>query len=284
MARDFVTGLLPDGPAPAGQEPSACDPSRGPTEKPAVKAYAVSDPDGERTEIVFATRNIVARRVGASRLDYEGIGGLYCRRLKWADKYATDGRVPASICVARGWWFEECCGCGRRIDEDELAERRLSWRSVIGFANGGRLYCCKTCKDRDERQERRCERVGAEFMGKMRAILRRRFPDAIPGREHVYVPRREAPLVVEQARIEFEWPGQKIGPAAIVLEEMRWAPRGGRLYGPQLVSFQCCMGDKEAFEAYARRAKDGSGEAGETGTGSTRQGDSLIGESRGAHE
>lgn len=28
MARDFVTGLLPDGPAPAGQEPSACDPSR----------------------------------------------------------------------------------------------------------------------------------------------------------------------------------------------------------------------------------------------------------------
>ena len=220
-----------------------------------ILAYTVREDEEGHSALVFATHRIAATRLGASQLDCDEIGGLSCKRTRWADQYAADGRVPASACVWAGWYFEECSGCGRRIDTDELAERRLTYRDVIGWSHGGTIYCCKTCKAQDEREDRRCKRAGAEYLDRVRAILLRRFPEAAVVREHVYVPRGQRPAVVEQAIIEFSWPGQKIGPASIRLDDSY----RGRAQGPRRLTFTCCMGEREAFEAYAAATK-GKGE------------------------
>lgn len=217
---------------------------------PPFLAYQVTEPSESHARIVFAVNAKAARRAGAAQLDWDGDGKLTCERVSWADRYAQDGRVPAAACVAAGWWFEGCFGCDRRIDEDSLAERRLSSRNVIGW-QGGRIYCCKTCKEQDERTERRCKRVETAFLAQLRERLRKRFPEAEVVREHVYVPRGYTPAVVEQVVIDFTWPGQKIGPAQLRLDRAQ----SHRIQGPRPLVFMCCMGDRDAFEAYAAATK-----------------------------
>lgn len=210
-------------------------------------AYAITEPFENHTEIVFARHRIVALRRGAAALDLSNrdeLGGLSCRRAPWADAFAEQGAVPASAWLEQGWSFDECSGCGMRLTADDLYERDLTTAGVIGSA-GGAVYCCAECFERDAAEDHACKEAGENYLVVLRSILNRRFPNATIVYEHVYVPRGQDPRVVQQAIVDFEWPGQKIGPAGLHYDFIY------NSMGPAELRWVCCFGDRSAFEAYA---------------------------------
>ena len=164
---------------------------------------------------------------------------------------AETGVVPASLMVAHGWWFE-CVYCGQRIDEDNLADRRLSAASVIG-SQRSLVFCCKTHAlkhRREQAQRKRAEAAGVKLFSE---IVLRRLPDAKlinepqNMRPHAYVcGELGGPWVNEQIIISFTFPGMKIGPASL-----RYSRPYGVRIGPFRPEFSCCNGDIEAFTAFA---------------------------------
>ena len=80
-------------------------------------AYAVTEDFEGMGGIVFARSNIEARKWGAREYNDGELGGMTCKRVPWADRYASERDIPISAMVDVGWHFE-CHGCGRRIDTD----------------------------------------------------------------------------------------------------------------------------------------------------------------------
>lgn len=83
-----------------------------------VKAYEVREPGEGNCAIVFAEKNVVARREGACELGCEFEEVESCIRAPWADKYAP-GPVPLHASLAAGWWHS-CAGCGCEFDADGI--------------------------------------------------------------------------------------------------------------------------------------------------------------------
>ncbi len=219
-----------------------------------VVAFYVSD--DESAEIVFHSHGLAARRIGANELgtDFESVE---CRRLPWADPFAAQGWVPARECVASGWHFDECCGCGARIDEDTQEERGLTVDRVHGW-HGGLVYCCAECAADDQRQREDREEFGATVLQRLREKVRQRFGDVEfvtgPWRETAYV---TSDFTVEDAAVSFNFPGQKYGPATLRWwngdmwrQRTRFCGRSRDPYGPAVPEYSVCNGDREAFEAW----------------------------------
>ncbi len=78
-----------------------------------MKAYTVDD-DGEGAVVVFAEKNVVARRIGANELGC-AFGDVSCCRAPDLDSYAP-GPVPPLILWDAGWWFgcQRCDGMARQ--------------------------------------------------------------------------------------------------------------------------------------------------------------------------
>lgn len=222
--------------------------------RPIVAFYVT---DHESAEIVFHRHGLAARRIGANELggDFDSVE---CRRLSWADEFAAQGWVPARECVARGWYFEECCGCGARIDEDTQEERGLTAERVHGW-HGGLVYCCAECAADDQRQREDREEFGAAVIQRLREKVRQRFGDVefVTGswREHVYV---TDDFIVKEAVVSFNFPGQQLAPASLDWRNAdMWRQgsgvglRGREPMGPAAPTYRVCNGDREAFEAWA---------------------------------
>ncbi|MEL1213721.1 hypothetical protein [Aeromonas caviae] len=111
-----------------------------------LKAFSVQD--GEHGAVVFATSGIAARRIGANELntDFEFIES--CRRLPWADQYASAGQVPPLELIANGWWLE-CGHCYRSVCEDSSHYDKESGMDIPHqpVADGAHLYCTPACRD-----------------------------------------------------------------------------------------------------------------------------------------
>lgn len=218
-----------------------------------LKAYAIQEEAEGTGGIVFAKHAVVARREGAGLFNGGEFSGLSCRRAAWADVCAETGVVPAARMVAHGWWFE-CGFCGRRIDEDSLAERGLKVEGVVGTQHSF-VYCCRTHATKarlEAAQRRRAEAAAIDLFSER---IRRRFPSAAlrsgERAAHAYVcGGLGGPWVVEQVVIAFDFPGQKYGPA-----ELRYQRSPGQRVGPFEPEFSCCAGDREAFEVFAAEQK-----------------------------
>lgn len=224
-----------------------------------IVAWYVSD--DESAEIIFHSHGLAARREGANELsaDFESVE---CRRLSWADKFASQGWVPARECVAHGWHFDECCGCGARIDEDTQEERGLTAERVHGWS-GGLVYCCAECAADDQRQREDREEFGAVVIQRLREKVRQRFGEVEfvtgPWRNSAYV---TSDFTVEDVAVSFNFPGQKLGPATLRWwNGDMWRRRscvGGKWrdpFGPATPEYSVCHGDKEAFEAFAEATR-----------------------------
>lgn len=133
------------------------------TEKP-IKAFSVQDE--ERGVVVFATSGIAARRIGANELntDFEAIES--CRRLPWADQYASAGSVPPLVLIDYGWWFE-CSHCGVKVcsdsaDYDKEGDNDIPHEPV---AVGEAVYCKPECRDAElkERAEQKAKKEAAKL-------------------------------------------------------------------------------------------------------------------------
>lgn len=83
-----------------------------------LKAYEVREPDEGNCVIVFADKNVVARREGAGELGCEFEFVESCIRAPWADEYAP-GPVPLHASLTAGWWHS-CCGCGCEFDAEGI--------------------------------------------------------------------------------------------------------------------------------------------------------------------
>ncbi len=219
-----------------------------------LKAYEVFDGD-EGWAIVFAEKAVQARRYGANELDIEFGEVDFCRRLKWADRYADVRSVPMSEAIRHGWWTE-CTCCGQRLHEDEVWAAGIEPAAVIGTIKG-RAYCDWTCWIWDLK-------VNADLEArKQRAIrwLKRRVLRRFPGvdfantkySDHAYVTTDgTGRMRTHQAWVSFNFPGQQIAPATL-----RYDPDDHevRRSGNLRPFFMCCAGDKAAFEAFAATAQ-----------------------------
>ena len=211
----------------------------------ALKAFCVLEEMENTGGIVFARHAVTARRIGADQYADGEFGYVSCRRAKWADEYAETGIVPASEMVWHGWHFE-CHYCGAHIDNGYRPYRTWTPHHVIGHGEGA-VFCHRGCSTSAERQGAFNERLKARAVAHYAKRIAKRLPGievrplghAVRG-SHVYVCGGR----IKQVAIDFDWPGQKIGPAAF-----RWDGRGEASNG-----VTCCFGDKEAFEAFARQA------------------------------
>ncbi|MCS2154733.1 hypothetical protein MUU49_19460 [Scandinavium goeteborgense] len=87
--------------------------------------------------IRFAASNVVARREGANELD-EDFNCVTCKRIPDADKYASQGQVPARALVEDLGWWQECGYCNCHVDNE--TEGRV-W-------DEGTIYCDIECEAR----------------------------------------------------------------------------------------------------------------------------------------
>jgi hypothetical protein len=216
---------------------------------PKLKAFGVTESDENTGGIVFATHGIVALRQGAAIFGSGEIYGWKARRAPWADAYAESRRVPMSVCVKHGWWIE-CAGCGMIINEGSLYDKKLRPSSVIGYQDSA-CYCCSACQKRDAKRKMRVKAAEAAGLDALRAEFRRRLPHATLDevRTHAYACDYNGVTVLQQAIIDFTFPGQAIGPATLRLDQSY------RHNGPQRPRFLCCNGDLVAFEAWLVRVR-----------------------------
>jgi hypothetical protein len=212
------------------------------------QAFVVYD-DDDGAVVVFEKTAVAARRIGARVLDtyFEYIES--CRRAPEFDEYAGSG-VPNDVLLEHGWWFE-CYGCQRRISRDLEGEHFYGDRSrditLKPVFVGDAVYCCPSCKARDEKDRRERKAAEARIIFDFKRRVLKRFPDAEfeAHRPHAYVARSNGVYAVEQVIVRFGFPGMKIGPA-----EYRYDLRDcTSKIGPHAPQFMCCNGDKDAFEA-----------------------------------
>lgn len=207
-----------------------------------LKAYAVTENYESTGGIVFAKHAVTARRIGADQWADGEFSEVSCRRAPWADHCAADGIVPASICIANGWHFE-CSYCSRRIDRDQIPYRTWSPADVVGSQHSA-VFCDRSCQIAHARTREHERRLKARVLAHYSKRLTKRLPgisirgldDAFRG-SHVYVTHAGR---VEQVVIDFDWPGQTIGPASF-----RWDKRS------KDTGLRCCAGELSAFVQFA---------------------------------
>lgn len=218
-----------------------------------MRAFAVTENDENTGAIYFAKHDIVAKKAGANEYASGDITYVSCRRAPWADAYA--GRpIPAKVMIAHGWHFE-CSECGQRVDEDYLDENRLPIDGVIGTQHS-HVFCSSQCARRWHSIKRRRAAEEQRAIEAFKTIVRKRFPDAdfcddeqsqFKG-HHAYVVPARGGWHWQQVIVSFRFPGMKIGPA-----HFRTDWKDFRGIGPQFAGYTCCNGDREAFEAWAKR-------------------------------
>ena len=148
-----------------------------------LKAYEVREPDEGHCRIVFATRNVVARREGAAELNIEFEEVESCTRAPWADQYAP-GPVPVQAMIEAGWWYECECGCGRRIDNGEGQNNidadgddgELNPMDPVYFDHG--VYWNQKCIDAEIEYRRQQEESKARDQAEVEAEVLAKFPFA----------------------------------------------------------------------------------------------------------
>lgn len=214
-----------------------------------LQAYVVLENYEGTGGIVFASKAVVARRKGANSYADGEFSGVSCRRAKWADRYAAQGTVPASVMVAYGWRYEGTCG--HLISEDELHDRGLTCDEVVGYDNGGAVFCSPACAAEHERITAIHNEIATDAGEMIRAVLKSRYGTV----EFPELPRRYDTDVIfvdghrgwQSVTVSFSFPGMTIGLAR--------AEIGNRhdTIGPPNLHVLCCSGDREAFEVFSAR-------------------------------
>lgn len=143
----------------------------------------INDPYEPAGCVVFAKTDIEARRKGANELDCDEIGGLECRRAKWADEYEPMGYVPATVMLANNWSLS-CSGCEQMIyDGGEVTrydEDDQEYEVEVNPVDHGRhVYCTPECRDRDLTQSARRKRGERRFWEALKREALRKLPGIV---------------------------------------------------------------------------------------------------------
>lgn len=120
--------------------------------------------------VVFASSNVVARRVGAGELDVEFSQVTSCRRMPEADKYAAQASVPQKALVEEFGWWQECRYCASMVSAEGNAER--VWEDES-------LFCDADCQTKYHEREAigKAERAAAAAkLAEVKELTLSRFP------------------------------------------------------------------------------------------------------------
>lgn len=102
----------------------------------AKKAYIVSDGE-ERTEIVYATSGVAARRMGAREMHLEFSEVDSCYRSKELDQFvATGGPSEKYMIEQMGWWCE-CGTCNEQVTSQ--------WTEGLCYNKFEEPFCSPEC-------------------------------------------------------------------------------------------------------------------------------------------
>lgn len=220
-----------------------------------LKAYAVLETGEDTGGIVFARRDIEARKRGSCEYADGEISSVTCRRAHWADEYSETQRVPVLAAIQQGWRFE-CHGCGETLSECWFHDEDKPIDGVIGYMDG-LVFCCAECRDAHQEIERLKRDCGEEFIAVLRSMVVERFgpvefcDDAF--KAHAYVIEQDGALSIGEAAVSFHFPGQIIAPATLRYEwPFSYSWHGIGCCKPY---YTCTNGDREAFEAFAVATK-----------------------------
>lgn len=215
-----------------------------------TKAYTCTESCEGTGGIVFAKSNIEARKSAASIWGDGDLAGWRIYRSPGLDKYRNSD-VPTQVLIEDGWFFE-CHGCGMKMDETSLADELLPVSGVVGKQNG-RSFCSHQCRMDHSARTAAAKAYGEAFLDMMKEGLAKRFAGAELSfgehRHHVYVHSWDSPLVVQQARVGFSYPGAKLGSAHLCYDKN--GPNNydevscGRWY------YSVPFGDVKTYEAWA---------------------------------
>ena len=100
-----------------------------------LKAYLVTDLSSWESDsvVIFAYKNVVARREGAAELNTI-FPYVSCRRLPWADEYGSYEKIPKTVLLENGWHFF-CPYCETEI-----------WESTHFFIDqNNEIFCSESC-------------------------------------------------------------------------------------------------------------------------------------------
>lgn len=215
-----------------------------------LKAFTVLEDFENTGGIVFAEHAVTARRLGADAWGDGDFSLVSCRRAPWADRFAETGVVPASELIWNGWRFE-CAYCGRRIEADIRPYRSWTPDMAMGSQNSA-VYCDRSCRAAQLNARAFGARLAERVLRRYSERLTRRMPGiSVRGLGHaysgsyVYVSCGRVAHVV----INFDWPGQKHGPASF-----RWEAKSRRL-SHVVNGITCCAGDMPEFEAFAAQCR-----------------------------
>lgn len=226
-----------------------------------MPAFVVEDRDPYEPNavIVFASSAIAARRKGARQLDHDEIGGLTCRRLKWADEYEEAKAVPAAVMLAHGWQMT-CFGCDQIIYDggfvtryDENDEEYEVEVNPVGTQHC--CYCTQECQKHDVDQRARRERGERRFWAALAREAMRKLPgitiDAEKGDSRSRRHHRYFGVHTKSGRdralcfvVRFSFPGSKYG-GSYRYDLHYEATKGER-------QILIANGDMEAWEAFRK--------------------------------
>ena len=241
-----------------------------------LKAFAVLEKEENTGGIIFATRDITARKAGANEYADGDIRQVTCRRAPWADQYAG-GKVPVRVQVENGWHYE-CSGCDIRIDEDlhyryedelpaaddptdkggddlPLYHRYNDWTPARIVEDGSLVFCTSECQESFRKERAAIKAEEQRHVDRLKRFLARRFPnvefldqDGFRTRQHVYCRRdRDGKIRVDQVHIPFAYPGMKYGPGDLSFERRTYRTNARRL------RYSCAGGDVESFREWLRQ-------------------------------
>lgn len=214
-------------------------------------AFSVQEMDEGTGGIVFAKSNVAARRYGANQYNDGEFAGLRVQRQAWADQFAP-GPVPFAELFARGW-YQECCGCGDRIEDG--AEDRHGKPKVFNIVedNNG-IFCRPRCRQvfLTERRHRKAAEERAKAA--LKEFIQAKIGQVeFVGSDHAFVQRTRPGWIASQVIVRFSYPGAQLGPATC-----RFERRHHELIGPVQPLFYCPTGDQDAFTAYRLARKNAS--------------------------
>lgn len=216
-----------------------------------MPAYTYQETDGMTGGVIFAASDIEARRLGANTLNMDGISGMTVHRRKDLDQYEETG-VPARVMIEEGWSCD-CSGCGMTINDYSMEDAGLPLSGIVGIFVYD-AYCSHQCRIEYLSDLARRKAFEAAFVEMMKDIIRKRFPGIDHNfhahSHHAYSVAESGFLVVDTARVFFEFPGMRYSPAYLELRR----PYSGQGYikGPLKPEFYCPNIDRSSFEAMAK--------------------------------
>lgn len=213
------------------------------------RAYiCVAEQSGEGG-VVFAETNLAARKIAADEWNDGELAGLSVRRAPGLDQYSDTGRVPASVLICDyGWHWDGCCHCGQYLDDESLRNDGKDPALVVGF-DGGQVFCDQSCADAARDQKAQEDAAGQAVLSALIERLHRRFGPVTIVRTHHFTRCRDGLCTTEQAVVDFDFPGQQHGMAALRYED-RIVP-GRTSIMPHDLYLVCPRGDVATFEAWA---------------------------------